>query len=197
MGLFDVFKKKSKSKLSTKDKKNNEQTVFLSLDDLFAHNFISKGGKFLYCVTQQEALETLDKILEENNWEKISCVQKELIDFANQTKTQISGSYDDSPFFTTCEHLIAETGNIMISSNQIKEMKLPELSTHFIVISNTSQIVKNMGEGLTGIKTKCKQKLPTNICEIKDYGNQKNKEGFMNYGLRNNKNTYLILVEDL
>lgn len=197
MGLFDKLFKNSKSKPSSKDKKINEQPVVLSLDDLFVHNFINKGGKFLYCVSEKEALETFTRILKENNWDEISCIQQNLVDICKKNTTEISTSNYNSPFFTNCEHLVADTGNIMISSNQIKEMKLAELNSNFIVMATTSQIVKNMGEGLTGIKSSCKQKLPTNICEIKNYGDHDKKDSFMNYGLSNSKNTYLILVEDL
>ncbi|MGY5355973.1 LUD domain-containing protein [Wenyingzhuangia sp. IMCC45467] len=197
MGLFDKLFKNSKSKPSSKDKKINEQPVVLSLDDLFVHNFINKGGKFLYCISKNEALEVFTRILKENNWEQVSCTQEKLIHFSEQTKTPVSSSNYNSPFFTTCEHLVADSGNIMLSSNQIKEMRLAELNNNFIVMATTSQIVKNMGEGLTGIKANCKQKLPTNICDIRNYGNEEKKETFMNYGLSNSKNTYLILIEDL
>ena len=197
MGLFDKLFKNSKSKPSSKDKKINEHPVVLSLDDLFVNNFINKGGKFLYCISESEALEIFTRILKENDWQQVSCVQEKLIEFSKKTKTPISSSNYNSPFFTTCEHLVADSGNIMVSSNQIKEMKLIELNSNFIVMATTSQIVKNMGEGLTGIKASCKEKIPSNICEIKSYGNDEKKENFLNYGLSNSKNTYLILIEDL
>lgn len=195
MGLFNKLFKNLKSKPSSKDKKINEQSVVLSLDDLFVHNFINKGGKFLYCVSQTEALETFYNILKENSWSKVSCIQENLIEYCTKSNVEIS-NFEHS-FFTTCEHLVADSGNIMLSSNQIKEMKLAELNNNFIVIANTSQIVKNMGEGLTGIKANCKDKLPTNICDIRNYSEMEKKESFMNYGLSNSKNTYLILIEDL
>ena len=197
MGLFDKLFKNSKSKPSSKDKKINQHPVVLSLDDLFVHNFINKGGKFLYCISEHEALEIFSRILKENNWDQVSCIQHKLIEFAKKTKTLVSDSNYNNPFFTTCEHLVADSGSIMLSSNQIKEIRLAELNSNFIVMANTSQIVKNMGEGLTGIKANCKEKLPTNICDIRNYSTDEKKENFMNYGQSNCKNTYLILIEDL
>ena len=36
-----------------------DQKVDLSLDDLFVHNFLEKGGKFLYCVKKEEVIKNL------------------------------------------------------------------------------------------------------------------------------------------
>jgi len=50
-----------------KDKEIKSQELNLSLDDLFVHNFVKKGGKFLYCIKEQEVKENLINILKENN----------------------------------------------------------------------------------------------------------------------------------
>ncbi|NIJ46002.1 nitrogen-specific signal transduction histidine kinase [Wenyingzhuangia heitensis] len=197
MSLFSKFFKTSNTKPSSKEKKINEQPVILSLDDLFVNNFINKGGKFLYCVSQEEALQTFKRILLENNWKSVSCINNELKEVCMITDTNVAVSNKEYPFFSTCEHLVADSGNIMLSSNQIGEMKLGELDSNFIVLANTSQIVKNMGEGLTGIKSNCKNKIPTNICDIRNYILDTKKDNFLSYGVSNSKNLYLILVEDL
>ncbi|MDB4297165.1 lactate utilization protein [Flavobacteriaceae bacterium] len=198
MSLFNkLFKKTSEPKLSSKDKQINEQPVNLSLDDLFVHNFINKGGKFLYCENANEAAEILVNILHENDWNQVSCLHPTLKNLCNITQTTISTSNTNAPFFTNCEHLVADTGNIMLSSNQIVEMRLGELNDNFIVLAQTSQIVKNMGEGLTGIKSNCKGILPSNICDIRNYNANNDEDNFMSYGNSNTKNLYLILVEDL
>jgi len=197
MSLFSKFFNTTKTKQSSKDKKINEQPVVLSLDDLFVNNFINKGGKFLYCISQEEALQTFKNIVIENQWENVSCYKNELKEPCKLTDTNISESIFEAPFFSRCEHLIADSGNIMICSNQIGEMNLREFNSNFIVIANTSQIVKDMNEGLTSIKSNCKSKIPTNICAIRDYNPKDKQEDLLNYGASNSKNLYLILVEDL
>lgn len=197
MSLFSKFFKTSNTKQSSKEKKINEQNVVLSLDDLFVNNFINKGGKFLYCLSKTEALETLKRILLENSWKAVSCNNSFMNEFCTTAGIRTSNSLTQQPFFTNCEHLVADSGNIMLSSNQISEMRLTDLNSNFIVLASTSQIVKNMGEGLTGIKTNCKNKIPTNICDIRNYTIQKKDDNFLDYGMSNSKNLYLILVEDL
>ncbi|WP_299012309.1 LUD domain-containing protein [uncultured Polaribacter sp.] len=174
------------------------QEVKLSLDDLFVHNFIDKGGKFLYCQKQAEVKENIAKILIENNWKELFVRNDDLLKFINSKNIKTTKTNSKSlPFLTTCEHLISDHGDILFSSNQLKSTKLSELSENFIVFATTSQLVKNTGEGLTGIKTNAKNNLPTNISAVKNYSTQKNEDNFLNYGNSNTKNLYLLLLEDL
>ncbi len=194
---MDFFKKLF-NKASIKDNEIKEQEVDLSLDDLFVHNFIKKGGKFLYCLKENEVIENVKKILLENNWNKILVTNTVLLPFLDETTVAIHSNFKQSiPYFTTCEHLVADKGDVLFSSNQIKSTKLSDLSENFIVYATTSQLVKNTGEALTGIKTSSKNILPTNISSVKDYEINKKDDNFLNYGNSSTKNLYLLLLEDL
>ena len=59
----------------------------------------------------------------------------------------------------------------------------------------TSQLVDTIGEGLRGIKSKSKNKIPSNITTIKTF-EDKQESDFMSYG-STSKNVYLLLLEDL
>jgi|TARA_B100000809_G_scaffold182336_1_gene180088 L-lactate utilization protein LutC len=180
------------------DKEIQKQEVALSLDDLFVHNFIKKGGKFLYCLEKDEIFENVKNILLENKWNSILVTNPKLITFLNEKEIYIDQNHKKSiPFFTTCEHLIADRGNILFSSNQLKSTKLSEFSENFIVFATTSQLVQNTGEGLTGIKTNCKNALPTNISAVKDFEIDKEDDTSLNFGNSSTKNLYLLLLEDL
>jgi len=185
-------------KESKKNQEIKEQPVNLSLDDSFVHNFINKGGKFLYCTKMDEVKVHLNNILKENNWLEITCTDFDLLKITSKlaikTNTQFSNK---NPFFTTCEHLIANEGDILFTSNQIISHKLPSLSQDFIVYATTSQIVKNTGEGLTSIKKHFSGNLPTNISAVKNFTTLNNEEDLMDYRNTNSKNLYLLLFEDL
>ena len=192
------FLKKLFNGSSQEDDELKKQEVELSLDDLFVHNFLEKGGKFLYCVKQEEVISNLKNIFLENNWNEIILLKNELSLFINKTEVSISEKFNSElPIFTSCEHLIADNGDVLFSSNQLKSRKLSEFSENFIVYATTSQLVKNTGQGLTGIKVNCKKNLPTNISAIKNYNFNKKDDNFLNYGNSNSKNLYLLLFEDL
>ena len=175
-----------------------KQEVNLSLDDLFVHNFVEKGGKFLYCLKNQEVEENLKNILSENKWEEITLLDQNLTAFSKNSEFKTIKELESNvPVFTTCEHLIADNGDILFSSCQLKSTKLSAMPKNFIVYATTSQLVRDMGQGLTGIKINHKEKLPTNISAIKNYQINKNDDNFLNYGNSNSKNLYLLLLEDL
>ena len=180
------------------DEETHKQEIKLSLDDLFVHNFMKKGGKFLYCEKKQEVIGNFKKILTENNWKEVGLLDDKLTSFFKDNDANALKFFkEDTPIFTSCEHLIADSGDILFSSNQLRSTKLIEYPDNFIVYATTSQLVKDTGQALTGIKTNSLKNLPTNISAIKNYIINKNDDNFLNYGNSNSKNLYLLLLEDL
>ena len=196
---MSFLKKLFKSKEPSNENVAKKLKVNLSLDDAFVHHFISNGGKFLYCISEKEIINNLDQIISENNWNIITCFDKSLKNFLKKSHVNVQEEVDDKkPFFTSCEHLISDNGDILFSSNQLSTHKLASLTNDFIVFAKTSQFVKDTGEGLTGIKTNCKDgSIPTNISAIKKYSLNIDDDNFLNYGNNNSKNLYLLLLEDL
>ncbi|WP_303318102.1 LUD domain-containing protein [Flavivirga abyssicola] len=202
MSLFrKIFRSKSErsgEELKSDDRGKYMPEIKLPIDERFTINFKANGGKFLYCENLNEVFFNLDHILEENNWK-----EKKVLLFDENLKSKFKNSnlketnkISESTFFlTTCENLIANDGSLLITSKQIFEKKLPELSVNFIVFATTSQIVENIGEGLRGIKSKNRQKIPTNITTIKHFKSGDEKD-FLSYG-SSAKNLYLLLLEDL
>lgn len=182
-----------------KEEITKQQPVELSLDDSFVNHFINKGGKFLYCTTTDEILVSLKSILLENNWKKIVCndynLKKLMVNIDVEVVEKLTNTV---PLFSSCEHLIADNGNILFSSNQLSGVKLNDLSENFIVYATTSQLVRNTGEALTAIRTNFSGNIPTNISSIRKFSmKQEDDDNFLNYGNNNSKNLYLLLFEDL
>ena len=173
-------------------------TKNLSLDDIFVHNFIKKGGRFLYCSTTEEVNQNLLHIFNENDWDDAVCLDKRLNYFLNVIgKNATTKVMKDLPFFTSCEHLISDNGSVLFSSNQVHQHKICNLSNHFVVLAKTSQLVKTTSEGLMGIRKNYKKDFPTNISSIKDYLPNRVNEDFLSYGNSNSRSLYLLLLEDL
>lgn len=200
MSLFKrLFNFKGKSE---NIKKSSEHGKYfpedkLPIDEKFTYNFNKNGGKFLYCENNKEIMEAFDNILIENDWyEKDSfCFNDLLIQKFDGFNLNFVTSSKASFFLTTCESLIADNGAILLSSNQIKEKKLKELPTNFVVFATTSQLVETISEGLRIIKNQSSKHIPSNITTIQDFETEKEKD-FMSYGSIT-KNLYLLLLEDL
>ncbi len=203
MSLFRrIFSSKSKSDQKSKERHLENRSKYmpeidLPIDESFMINFKRNGGKFLYCDNDDEVLDSFDKILLENDWyEKDVCsfdigLEHKFSSFNLNYVKNASASF----YFGTCEYLVADSGAILVSSNQLREKKLTELPDNFVILAATSQLVKSIGEGLKGIKEKNKNAIPSNITTIKDFEPQKEKD-FLSYG-SSSKNLYLLLLEDL
>ncbi len=196
--IFGSKSERSGEELKSDDRGKYMPEIKLPIDERFTINFKANGGKFLYCENLNEIYKNLEHILEENGWEEeqVLLLDSELENrFKNSHLLPTRKISESTYFLTTCENLIANDGSLLISSKQIYEKRLPELPFNFIVFATTSQIVDTIGEGLRGIKSKNRQKIPTNITTIKHFKSGDEKD-FLSYG-SSAKNLYLLLLEDL
>ena len=200
MNLFKkLFGKKEKTEVSenSSDKSSYVPSDDAPIDEKFTYMFNENGGKFLYCLSMDEIFEAFQNILVENQISEkdVYCINQRLGSKFNSTKFNFKEPKNNSFFLTTCESLIAKNGSILFSSNQIKEKKLSELPSKFIVFSTTSQLTDTISEGMRKIKNQSKNLIPSNITTIQDFESKKEKD-FMSYG-SSTKNLYLLLLEDL
>ncbi|WP_340202882.1 LUD domain-containing protein [Ascidiimonas sp. W6] len=196
--LFGNKKNKAPSGTNPIERSKYMPEIILPVDEKFTINFKKNGGKFIYCDSLEELSESFHNILCENSWEKsdVFCndtgLRKKFKSFSlNYIKNPRKAAF----FLTGCENLVADMGAILISSNQIGELKLPDFPDNFVVLSTTSQLIDTIGEGLQRIKNESGKKIPTNITTIKHF-DVKDEKDFLSYG-SSAKNLYLLLLEDL
>ena len=203
MGLIDKLfggGKKKVSKETMETRGVHMPDLNIPVDEKFTIHFKKNGGKFIYCDSFQEITETLFNIIKENNWanQPFFAMNPRLEErFSKENITFTNKASNSEIFFTTCEHLIAQNGSILVCSNQLMEKKLNELPDNVIVFATTSQLVESIGEGLKKIKKKYGHNIPANITTIKHFQTTKeNSDDFLTYG-SSSKNLYLLLLEDL
>jgi len=168
------------------------------MDEEFVLNFRKNGGKFLYCEDMNEVYEMFNSILLENDWfeTEVCSLNDDLSKKFDGYNLDFTTSNKNASFMlSTCESLVADNGSILLSSNQLKGKKLWELPHNMVVFATTSQIVRNISDGMRIIKMAYKKSIPVNISTIRHFGNVE-KDDFMTSG-NSNKNLYLILLEDL
>ncbi len=202
MGLLDKLfgggKKVSKETSETRGQHMPDLNI--PVDEKFTIHFKKNGGKFLYCDSFSEISQALKNILSENGWKDhpFFVMDGRLEEKFGKEKIHFTKKASESEvFFTTCEHLIAQNGSILVCSNQLMEKKLNELPSNVIVFATTSQLVESIGEGLKKIKKKYGHSIPANITTLKHFqANEENSDDFLTYG-SSSKNLYLLLLEDL
>jgi L-lactate utilization protein LutC len=203
MGLFDMLfggGKKKVSKETAETRGVHMPDLNIPVDEKFTIHFKKNGGKFIYCDSFREISEALHNIVEENSWQEspFFVMNPRLEDrFAKENIQFTDKARESQIFITTCEHLVAQNGSILVCSNQLKEKKLNEVPENVIVFATTSQLVETIGEGLKTIKKKYKKGIPANITTIKHFqATDENADDFLTYG-SSSKHLYLLLLEDL
>lgn len=171
----------------------------IPVDEKFTIYFKKNGGKFIYCENFSEVTEALENIIGENNWQQhyFYTLDPRLKERFVSEKIEFTDKRNETDiFFTTCEHLVAHNGSILVCSNQIKGKKLSELPSNLIVFATTSQLVDSISEALKTIKEKYGKNIPDNITTLKHFQlTAENKNDFLSYGSAS-KNVYLLLLED-
>src|SRR5580698_5865410 len=100
-----------------------------SLELLFAKNFSSLKGNFIFCESDEALPDMLAALVAENKWDNIFCSEPQLME--KLVKANIPFFSEEKDFLATdigitlCEFLVARTGSIMVSSRQKAGRRLP------------------------------------------------------------------------
>ncbi len=196
MGLWSkLFGGRKKSKLSKADSPYLPQTKD-KVEVLFAKNFTQKGGKFIYSEDAKSTDAFFKLILEENQWEiqDILCFDSQLIQRFGLEKHPINFDVKKfKVFLIGCEYLIANKGNLLICNHQLRDYKLENLPNYFIVLSGINNFANDVSEGMSLLKNKYANRLPSNITAL-NVRNSDDENDFLSYG-NSAKNLYLVLQE--
>ena len=164
------------------------------VDIIFAEKFTQKGGKFIYSEDVKSTDKFFKLILEENYWsgQDVLCFDPQLIQrFGLEPLADTVDPQNFKALLIRCEYLIANKGTVLICHHQLKDFKLEALPDFFIVYSGLDNFVNDVSEGMTQLKNKYADQLPTNITTL-NVKNSNNENDFLSYG-NSAKNLYLIV----
>ncbi len=193
MGFWDFFKSK---KNVESDKVESSHPSVGSNDLIFAENFTSSGGRFIYIDEINSTKDVFEKIFEENQWnpENVCSLNADVAKNLQIKSIRKIDNENVRALVTECEFLISNTGRILICNKQIKSNKIEDLPSVLIVLAKSNQFVSDVSEGMTMLKSKYKGNFPTNITTL-NVKNKLNEDNFLTYG-NSAKDIYLILSDD-
>ncbi len=193
MGFWDFFK----SKKNDKSESDESSLPNIGSDDLiFAKNFTSSGGRFIFIDEINSTKEVFEKIFEENQWipGNVCTLNPNIAKNLEIRSIRKIDNENVKALVTECEFLISNTGRILICNKQIKSNKIEDLPSVLIVLAKSNQFVSDVSEGMTMLKNKYKGNFPTNITTL-NVKNKLNEDNFLTYG-NSAKDIYLILSDD-
>jgi L-lactate dehydrogenase complex protein LldG len=178
------------------------QTVFQPLEQEaeveFAEQFTKLQGKFIYCINQQEFAFQLGSLVKKQNWEKIFCLEDNLV---AAVASQLTGRLVKSDLvncdvsITGCESLVARTGTIVMSSAQASGRTTSVYAPIHVCIAFTSQLVYELKDGLQAAKDKYGNNLPSLITFATGPSRTADIEKTLVVGVHGPKEVYLFLIE--
>ena len=163
----------------------------------FAQKFTELLGKFIYCEDEAELVKQLSQLIHTNKWEKIYSLESGWLEdmrefsFDPVTTDDLAGC-DAS--ITLCEHLIARTGTIVLSSQQLSGRTTSVYAPIHICIAYTHQLVFDVADSLAQFKKESAQ-LPSMISFATGPSRTADIEKTLVVGVHGPKEVYCFLVE--
>ena len=192
MGFWNFFKKKNEDSDEIESPISKDDTS----DVIFAKNFTSFGGRFIFIDEKNSTNEVFQKIIEENQWsnDNVCSLDSNISKNLNIRLIRKIDNDNVKALVTECEFLLSNTGRILICNKQIKSNRIEDLPSVVIVLAKSNQFVSDVSEGMTELKKKYKTNFPSNITTI-NVKNKLNEDNFLTYG-NSAKDIYLILSDD-
>jgi L-lactate dehydrogenase complex protein LldG len=147
--------------------------VYLPLKENLAEEFQEKlefvGGRFISSASIDEAIQKLQEIIRENQWENIFCKDDMLQKYFSG---KIEFAADNQSFehmkvgITRCEFLVAHLGAVLVSSAQASGRRLHVFPEIHVIFAHEGQLTDFLESGLQKIKEKYDGSLPSLISVI-------------------------------
>ena len=180
---------------------NSDSPIFFPTENELAIDFAQKFtellGKFIYCEDEAELVKKLSQLIHTHKWDKIYSLESGWLEdmkefsFDPVTTDDLAGC-DAS--ITLCEHLIARTGTIVLSSQQLSGRTTSVYAPIHICIAYTHQLVFDVADSLAQFKKEAEQ-LPSMISYATGPSRTADIEKTLVVGVHGPKEVYCFLVE--
>jgi L-lactate dehydrogenase complex protein LldG len=179
----------------------SETPIFIPTDQElaigFAQKFTELLGKFVYCEDDGELASQLAALIKAKKWEKIYSIESGWLDDMSEyqfdpVNTDELASCDAS--ITLCEHLIARTGTIVLSSQQLSGRTCSVYAPIHICVAYTHQLVYDISDSLAQFKQEANF-MPSMISYATGPSRTADIEKTLVVGVHGPKEVYCFLVD--
>src|ERR1700761_5867869 len=166
---------------------------------VFAEEFTSAAGQFIFCEDEIQLIENLLSLAEERKWRKIYCWEPTLQEIL--VKYEYPFFETDKDFeqaevgFTLCEALVARNGSILLSNANMAGRRLRIYPPVHIVLAYTSQLVTDLKDGFKHIKSKYGNQLPSMITTVSGPSRTADIEKTLVLGAHGPKELFVFLLD--
>jgi L-lactate dehydrogenase complex protein LldG len=166
----------------------------------FAQNFMNAKGVLFFCENQSEFINLLKNYISEKEIKHLFVFEKsiqELLDTNSlEYKTGENTFLLADASITTCECLLSRTGGMFVTSATESGRRLSVYPPIHIVVAYTSQIVKEINDGIQKVKVKYEGNIPSMISMITGPSRTADIEKTLVLGAHGPKELTLFLIDD-
>lgn len=170
-----------------------------SLDIIFAEQFTSVQGNFIYCESEKEFIDNLNGLAAEKNWNNIFAWEYFLQDFLQQKgfmRLRVGNNLDKADAgISLCECLVARTGSILLSSRQASGRSLPVYPPVHLVLAYHNQLIYDLKEALQFVSEKYNGNTPSMISIATGPSRTADIEKTLVLGAHGPKEVYVFFVD--
>jgi L-lactate dehydrogenase complex protein LldG len=163
----------------------------------FAEKFSELLGKFIYCADDAELVEKLTALIHAHQWTKIYTQESGWLDDMKEYNFDPVNTDDLSncdAAITLCEHLVARTGTIVLSSQQLSGRTNSVYAPIHICVAYTHQLVYDITDSLQLFKKEA-EFLPSMISYATGPSRTADIEKTLVVGVHGPKEVYCFLVD--
>ncbi len=193
--LFGESEKEETKPEETK-KENVQQDA---LDVLFAKSFTGAGGNFAYCFDKSELISELQLLFQEGNWRFVFCTDEKLVKVLNQAglpSRDLLGLSECQATLTPCEFLMADTGQVLMSSRVDKSRQLKACPDVQLVVAFIDQICKNEEEAMMRMEAKYGERKPHSLSRLNPRPQQIDPNSVLETGGHGPQELFVFLLEN-
>jgi L-lactate dehydrogenase complex protein LldG len=136
------------------------------LEEVFAEAFIKLGGKFVFCDSEKELIDSINILHADREWQHMLCADNKLRNKFEQVGLDIAEPaepYQEAAdaCITGCEMLVARTGSVLFSAAQPLGRTAPVFYPVHIIVAYADQVVSDIDEAFATMKKKYGDNLPS------------------------------------
>jgi len=168
-----------------------------SLETLFERKFTGLLGKFFLLDNAEELKEKYRSLILENEWTHVCSNESFLNQLLGDPSSPFVSSgtlYDTDAAITDCAHLIAQTGTIVLRSDQSSGRALPVYAPVHIVIAFSHQLVFDLEECIEKVMISGKE-LPSSLVFASGPSRTGDIEKTLVVGVHGPKEVYVLMLK--
>ncbi|MED9961791.1 MAG: LUD domain-containing protein [Bacteroidales bacterium] len=130
---------------------------------VFAQRFVKANGRFVYCEDEKDFIAKLKSLIDYRKWENVLAFNENLNSYLNSVGVETVLENDNAIVgISLCQAMIANSGSILITSNQGFGERVNKLPSIFIVLAHSSQVCSDYKQALKPLL----ENIPQNISTI-------------------------------